>query len=205
MRRENRLNAPIAHMAFSSKVTFLPLRNQPLCPHLSTRAAFFFSLKFWKCLLTEARSAGIYSLPQNWTLPRPPNRAPSFHKLLISDLCHPFVSLESFLSSITQPRGSRHARRIHKWPRGAKPDSEYNMESGNIPAHVRQDSEGSVPLPPPQASQDPYGISQREGTGQDGTGWDGMGQDGTGWHGMGRDGTGRLRLRRRTQGHKDIS
>lgn len=43
------------------------------------------------------------------------------------------------------------------------------MESGNIPAHVRQDSEGSVPLPPPQASQDPYGISQREGTGRDGT------------------------------------
>lgn len=59
------------------------------------------------------------------------------------------------------------------------------MESGNIPAHVQQDSEGSVPLPPPQASQDPYGISQREGTGQDGTG-----RDGTGWDGMAWDGTG---------------
>jgi len=38
------------------------------------------------------------------------------------------------------------------------------MESRNIPAHMRQDRKGSVPLPLPQASQDPQGISQMDRT-----------------------------------------
>lgn len=63
-----------------------------LCPSYPHKQILFFKFQNWP--LTEAWSTGVYSLPQNWTLSRSPNRAPCFHKVLISDLCHQFTSLQ---------------------------------------------------------------------------------------------------------------